>query len=92
MLYFRTHPVFSHAFRNSPYLYASQRDLLERLEGLARNPSLRSRVWQPDDKVDLGRVDGLNPGKRSREAFMSDPKKFSKDFLLQRYESLLLHH
>jgi glycosyltransferase involved in cell wall biosynthesis len=80
------------SFRNSPYLYASQRDLLERLEGLARNPSLRSRVWQPDDKVDLGRVDGLNPGKRSREAFMSDPKKFSKDFLLQRYESLLLHH
>jgi len=78
------------SFRNSPFLYASPRDLLERLGALARNPSSRARVWR-QGAVEASFIPPIT-GKRVRESFVTDSKKFSEDFLFKSYESLLLHH
>ena len=79
------------SFRNSPFLYASPRDLLERLGALARNPSSRARVWR-QGAVEASFIPPIHLGKRVRESFQTDPRKFSEDFLFKSFESLLLHH
>ena len=81
--------------RNSPFLYASQRDLLDRLIVLAKNPLSRARVW--NHVTDSSNIDDrdreCNTGKRLRveTSKESSQDKFSSIYLLKSYSSLLLY-
>jgi len=83
------------SFRNSPFLYASQRDLLDRLIVLAKNPLSRARVW--NHVTDSSNIDDrdreCNTGKRLRVETRKESShdKFSSIYLLKSYSSLLLY-